>query len=304
MALTLKIISPTLRMPLNVSNALQVKTETLEMVDPLQFISYSGKYCTNGGVSGDCAAGFWCKLGSPTAWPNDTLEIYGVICPLGYYCESGTVTIIFRIAIHCYLGYRIVLSGTVAPQSCPLGRVINFEGAASVAECDHCPAGYECPVGVVVPQPCRPGWYCPFNETRTMCPLYTYNNLSGGQSLLDCLPCPPGYFCNEEGMAMYQVNPCPPGYYCTQATYSPVPCPEGTYRSDEGAGNITDCWPCPAGYYCVGYNQTTNGTQCERGEFCPEGTQVPMTCQPGMYNFGGKCGGKYCTSVLQDITAT
>ena len=49
----------------------------------------AGKYCTNGNVSGDCAAGFWCKLGSPTAWPNDTEEIYGVICPLGYYCEEG-----------------------------------------------------------------------------------------------------------------------------------------------------------------------------------------------------------------------
>lgn len=190
-----------------------------------------GKYCTNGDVTGDCAAGFWCKLGSPTAWPNDTDEIYGVICPLGYYCESGTLPLFIH---HCILPMTCIafffITGTTSPQSCPLGRVINREGAASVAECDYCPAGYECPIGVVVPQPCRPGYYCPFNATMTACPLYTYNNLSGGQDLLDCLPCPAGYFCNEEGMAMYQINPCPPGFYCTEATWSPVPCPEGTYR--------------------------------------------------------------------------
>ena len=77
---------------------------------------------------------------------------------------------------------------------------------------------------------CTSGYYCPFNDTIKPCPRTTYNDEEGGKNLTDCDPCPPGYWCNEEGMAEFDVSPCPVGYYCTEATWEPSTCPPGTYR--------------------------------------------------------------------------
>ena len=52
-------------------------------------------------------------------------------------------------------------------------------------------------------------------------------------------------------------------------------------RDSPAAGNWSDCHPCPAGNYCPDTNATTNGTQCIPGDFCPEGSQLPTSCQPG-----------------------
>ena len=51
----------------------------------------------------------------------------------------------------------LFISGTIEPQACPPGLVIDKSGAASETECDVCPAGKICPVGAVVPQPCWTG---------------------------------------------------------------------------------------------------------------------------------------------------
>ena len=135
----------------------------------------------------------------------------------------------------------------------------------------------------MLPQPCQPGYYCPYNDTRQECPIQTYRSEEGGMNLTDCYPCPAGYFCNTEAMADYEHNPCAPGFYCPEATYSPIPCPPGTYRAEEGAGNYTDCHLCLAGYYCPDTNATINGTQCDEGYFCPDGSQNQTICQPGYY---------------------
>ena len=43
---------------------------------------------------------------------------------------------------------------------------------------------------------------------------------------------------------------CPVGHYCPDATVTPEPCPERTYRNNTGATQETDCDQCPAGYMC------------------------------------------------------
>ena len=121
-------------------------------------------------------------------------------------------------------------SGTRTPMTCIPGFVINRVGAAYASECDVCPAGLICPLNAVLPQPCTQGHYCPYNETIQPCPRLTYNDRLGGSSLLDCRPCQAGFYCDNTGMAHYDVSPCPPGYYCPEATHSPIPCPSGTYR--------------------------------------------------------------------------
>lgn len=63
-----------------------------------------------------------------------------------------------------YKDIDILSIGTVDPQTCPLGKVIDKVGAASVSDCDFCPAGKICPEGAIVPQNCYPGKEkCTFN---------------------------------------------------------------------------------------------------------------------------------------------
>ena len=56
---------------------------------------------------------------------------------------------------------------------------------------------------------------------------------------------------------------------------------------------------CPAGFYCSDANMTTNGTQCDSGYYCPEGSQNQTACQPGFFCNMSKTsevcpGGFYC----------
>ena len=45
-----------------------------------------------------------------------------------------------------------------------------------------------------------------------------------------CLACAAGYYCENESIAVIDIYACAPGYYCPEGTYSPIPCPAGTYR--------------------------------------------------------------------------
>ena len=57
------------------------------------FETFPGQYCVDGEITGPCAAGYWCKKGSPTPWPggtgNWTNPSVGQPCPYGYYCLEG-----------------------------------------------------------------------------------------------------------------------------------------------------------------------------------------------------------------------
>jgi hypothetical protein len=77
---------------------------------------------------------------------------------------------------------------------------------------------------------CTMHHYCPDGTKSSAipkCPAGTYAPYYRSLSVEDCLPCPPGKFCNEgAGPA-----DCPMGYYCPEGT-------ENQYK-----------YPCPAGYY-------------------------------------------------------
>lgn len=49
-----------------------------------------GTYCPDTGLIlpfADCAAGYYCELGSTEATPDG--QVYGYKCPVGHYCEEG-----------------------------------------------------------------------------------------------------------------------------------------------------------------------------------------------------------------------
>ena len=43
-----------------------------------------GKYCQDGIIKGDCAAGYFCDFGATAQTDFDK------ICPRGHYCDAGT----------------------------------------------------------------------------------------------------------------------------------------------------------------------------------------------------------------------
>ncbi|CAB1347527.1 unnamed protein product, partial [Coregonus sp. 'balchen'] len=71
---------------------------------------------------------------------------------------------------------------------------------------------------------------------------------SGGSTVDDCQPCPPGHYCNQTGLA-------------------------------EPSGQ------CAAGYYCPGGQSTDRPSQhvCGVGHFCEEGSVRERACVPGSY---------------------
>ena len=91
--------------------------------------------------------------------------------PPGYYCPTGSS----------------------APVDCPAGQYSNTTRSTS---CLACPEGHYCPLHTSEPLPCPQGYYCGASTsiaTTNPCPVGTYNNETGMNSVADCLDCWPGY---------------------------------------------------------------------------------------------------------------
>ncbi|KAF1647982.1 hypothetical protein FQA23_0002163, partial [Aptenodytes patagonicus] len=115
--------------------------------------------------------------------------------------------------------------------------------------------------------------------------------------------CYAGYFC-DLGSTQPDHKHCPPGFYCPEGSESPIPCSPGSFNSNSGKWQSTDCQLCPAGYFCSGSGAHTPelcpagyfcllGTNFSTEHPCPKGTFGPRTgatsesdCEPcpaGMY---------------------
>lgn len=84
---------------------------------------------------------------------------------------------------------------------------------------------------------------------------------------LQCLPCPPGYFCPpgttshptqraeyccltmcvyQSGTGHHNNYSCPLGHVCPLGSSQPAPCPPGSFGNLTRAEAKDDCHPCPA----------------------------------------------------------
>ncbi|XP_030007196.1 uncharacterized protein LOC115431086 [Sphaeramia orbicularis] len=177
-----------------------------------------------------------------------------------------------------------------------------------------CPAGYFCPAGTALPQPC---------------PLGTLSNQTGAHSPSACKACPSGVYCNSYGAStphglclegyyceggatepnpessdnFPRNGPCPVGHYCPAGCLSPVPCPLGSIRNSTGGVSMESCSACPAGHYCAteglprpsgpcaagfycpfDFSSTTPyAFLCPKGHYCPEGSALALPCPTGEY---------------------
>ncbi|KAM4652057.1 LOW QUALITY PROTEIN: uncharacterized protein O3C94_014393 [Discoglossus pictus] len=292
------------------------------------------------GINGDiCPKRHFCPEGSSSPIPcpegtysNTTGQITCNLCPIGYTCSNGDI-------ILCPPGYFCLDGSESQKFPCPPGTfnptpgVHRFDGClpcppgmfcstwGSSAPSGPCQGGYFCTSGSLVHNPtgnlnetfggpCPIGHFCPPSSGIPVpCPIGTYSDRLSLSAELECIPCPPGYYCNSAGQSA-PTGLCLAGYYCAIGVSSPAPigrdsigdggecsaghycpqgsalpsiCPSGTYN------NLTRqefCLPCPAGFYCP--ENTTNyiAFPCPSGFYCPKGTKHAgqFPCPRGYFN--------------------
>ena len=54
--------------------------------------------------------------------------------------------------------------------------------------------------------PCPVGNYCPVGEGPIKCPRLHYRDIVGGANVTDCFACTPGYWCNDTGIEIHQIQ--------------------------------------------------------------------------------------------------
>jgi hypothetical protein len=306
--------------------------------------SYTAKQCPAGrfsdrdGVSScsKCPASFFCALGEDepqrctegSACPLGTSDVnllacqngafqpfpaQGVCltCPLGYYCDSGTIT----DPTICPAN-KVCTEGTssIIP-SCPSGTYSTHTNLQSRTQCTFCPAGKYCLNGVIVGNcsagylcvsgsntatpngfsntgkafPCPEGHYCLAGAVLpTPCPEGKFRRSTGGTSADSCVACDAGYYCILNDPI---PKPCLPGTYCPAGTSEPNKCPSGTYSKENQAISYTSCLKCPAGYLCdsSGIANFAN-YPCRPGYYCTSGAVLPTVTKPGLYSPGHSAG--------------
>ncbi|CAM9824345.1 unnamed protein product [Bubo scandiacus] len=278
----------------------------------------SGKYQDQAGKSQceTCPAGMFCALKNH---PGDLQENFshGVVkpieCPAGYYCPSGTKA---ADQYPCPEGTYSNQTGLGNPRQCkPCPGGMFCAGAGLSSPSGPCLPGYYCTSKARIPNPvtdeagsvCPAGHYCPPGSSKPeLCPTGTILPQSGMGYRNACLPCPGGKFCQGEGQAnvsgtcyagyfcdLGSAQPdhkrCPPGFYCPEGSESPIPCSPGSFNSDSGKWQSTDCQLCPAGYFCSGSGAHTPEV-CPAGYFCLPGTNFSTEhpCPKG--TFGPRTG--------------
>ena len=302
----------------------------------------AGHYCPQGQSSSRpsaflCPPGFHCPFGSfqPTSCePGYFQDAFGESicksCPEGYYCNgsssSGTI-----VPNPCQPG-RYCPSETrhVNEYLCPVGTYSSTMLLVNISQCalctpghycdsegltlpaGPCDSGYYCISGAVIPQPsdgitgnqCSPGTYCPSGSSHPiLCPVGTFNQLTGGQDRSYCISCTPGYFCDNIGaqnvsglcdsgfycsggastptpLDLITGYFCPKGHYCESGSSTPIPCRDGEYSN---VTHSTSCSVCPSGFYCPG-NATITPESCPPGHFCEDGISIPSPCPMGTFN--------------------
>lgn len=230
-----------------------------------------------------CPAGFVCmSLG---------LSFPVALCPQGYYCEEGTLTLdpsdptskkpkVCKEGQFCLGGVSNTINvewipsqpyGASHPQLCSEGTYCQAgaylsSGSGLCFEGHYCPPNSSWPIetpvgnyasglGSVAPTLCYPGTYAPL------------------KAQVDCLTCPAGHTCTSYGT--YVPTICSAGTYRSLIdSVTCTNCPTGTYSNFVGAPDITLCLPCPKGRICGTKQMITlaSSSACPAGYICGYGT--------------------------------
>jgi hypothetical protein len=168
------------------------------------------------------------------------------VCPSGRFCGTAGST---TFSGSCRAGWY-----------CPAGSV-NEQGSVGIAAATHvCPSGSYCPTGSSTPVPCPPG---------------RFSNTTGGVGVTDCRLCEAGQFCGTQGLTS-PTGPCFGGYYCRLG--NTIPTPVSGFTNASVLVSLDDAGST------VSVNVSVGGALCPPGNFCPNGTSIPVPCPAGTFN--------------------
>lgn len=295
-----------------------------------------GSYCSTPGLlvpDGFCTQGYLCSAGSSSSTPS------GTICTAGGYCEPG-----FPTKRNCPPGSFNSLTGAKDVSWCkPCTAGYFCLGSESTITANTCLAGYYCPIGSYwgKQQIAGPGTYTTAGQSTTsQCQPPKYNPVYAQSS---CIDCPAGFYCNAQGMSSPVV--CPIGSYCIADVNYFTSCAVGTFNPRLAVTSQANCLYCTPGYNCPtaglsstpasllcdpGYYCTFGAVSkkpgdyvvanaasgvyglCPAGNYCPQGSPVPIPCPSGTYRFNqlgaaltdcAECTeGYYCTDIALTTT--
>ncbi|GKT33090.1 hypothetical protein ADUPG1_007102, partial [Aduncisulcus paluster] len=253
----------------------------------------------------DCEIGYQCPTAAMTAvgdecqdgyYQDETGQTGCKTCPAGYMCPAGAAVTSPTV---CSAGYYSD-EGASSCTRCPAGHYCPGEGVSQdmMEDVYICPAKFLCiadsiygldlsPTDDPTTYLCPIGQYCEAGTTAAEdCPAGTYRSSTGAGSESDCTSCPPGKYCETEGLTT-TTGSCQAGYYCTggATVATQYKCPAGTYSSSTGNSSKYYCKPCPAGYYCG--EASTGGTECSEGHYCPASSGTESACPKGTYALSG-----------------
>ncbi|KAL8432734.1 hypothetical protein Efla_004403 [Eimeria flavescens] len=209
-----------------------------------------------------------------------------LVVPLLPFLEPPVHTSLLSDCVKCSTS-NICPEGSRFQHACPTGWYYDNTGEG---KCQICSLGYVCSTGKQVA--CRVGYYGAFVPEKNS---------------RDCLPCPQGFYCDEEAMTQNTIKPCtagftcsttglrqpdrkcPAGAYCPKGTAvsTGILCPAGTWSNETGLESALGCRPVRPGTYSFEGATRDNGHgQCEKGYYCPEGSTNPLAvaCPTGTYN--------------------
>eukprot|EP00163_Fabomonas_tropica_P011852 TRINITY_DN227_c0_g2_i1.p1 TRINITY_DN227_c0_g2~~TRINITY_DN227_c0_g2_i1.p1 ORF type:complete len:7500 (+),score=2428.07 TRINITY_DN227_c0_g2_i1:177-22676(+) len=275
-----------------------------------------------------CTPGFYCA-GSNNPFPTGP-------CDAGFYCTLSAQDPTGTGAGGITPAGTYTVPGSPAPIPCEPGTYAPTVGSKN--KCRDCIPKFHCPFpGATNQTVCPAGSYCPLGTASAIkCPTGTYSNQIGQDNITACLDCPPGRYCDAEGLTA-PAGDCSPGFYCIGRVDTPTPfnlalqfgalcpkgrycvgqngplppkCPAGTFNPLEGVTNITACTTCPEGMYCTNAAVPEAPTgPCAPGYFCNTGsiTSTPSGGTPvthgGPSGSGGLCPtGYYCPSPVSTGT--
>lgn len=261
---------------------------------PVGFWSQSGATTCS-----ECYAGYHCSEGSTSPAPYGDEAPVGTysnpssiltLCPLGTYGSKVGGTSQDDACILCEPSYFCPMLGTTFtsrtlcprgffceqgsafPTPCPAGKFSDEFGAASIATCMSCPAGFYCQAETASKtlSLCIEGHFCPSSTS------------SWSQ-----FPCPAGSFSSQTGLHdATQCERCIVGHFCPEGSTAPTVCPVGTYNPHVGARTSSACLSCEAGWSCPTPGTWAMRESCLPGHYCPPGTAYPnqFPCLAGTYS--------------------
>lgn len=213
-----------------------------------------------------CPQGYYCQEGTLTLDPSDPTELKPLPCEAGTFCLGGVA--IGDITIDWIPSATY---GSMYRQKCVEGTYC-AEATYQSSGTGLCFPGHYCPPGSIYPTATPRGNFASVNGSvaPTMCFPGTYAPLI---AQVNCIPCPSGHTCPVYGT--YTPTICEAGYYRSQVdSITCRSCPTGTYSTEVGLTDLSMCFPCPKGQVCGMTTMTNlvNSTTCPAGFVCGIGT--------------------------------